>query len=119
MTIKVQVSDAFPLPPLASQQIVTAAGTTTVLPATQVLIFRKAVLSDSPFSLPAGVNGAKIRGFDETGLAGTMTATPFGTDKIMGVNGSFLVASSGGNPQSGGTFTLEYFSSILGWVAGP
>lgn len=101
---------------IPSVQIVTASGTTTVLPGTTDLIFRKSVASNSPFNLPPGVNGAKIKVSDETGLAGDMTANPSGTDNVMGVNTPTVVASSGGIPQSGGVAVLEYYSVILGWV---
>lgn len=100
----------------SSVQIVTAAGTTTVAPATTALIFRKSVASPSPFNLPPGVDGAEIRIIDETGLAGDMTATPAGADNVMGVNGPMVVASSGGSPQSGGVAVLNYYFAIGGWV---
>lgn len=99
-----------------SVQAVTAGGTTTVSSGTTALIFRKSVQSDSPFNLPAGVNGHTIEISDETGLAGDMTATPNGADKIMGVNGPMIVASSGGIAQSGGHAIMKYYTVISGWA---
>jgi len=116
MTIKVQVSDDFPAAPLNMTQTVTAAGTTTILAGTQLVVFNKSVQSDSPCQLPAGSNGMEIRFYDNTGLAGDISAIPNGTDKIMGVNASRVVGSSGGSAGTGATATLTYYSSVLGWV---
>lgn len=118
MTIKVQVSSSFPANPLPTgvTQIVATAGITTVLPTTRFLVFQKSVASPSPFNLPAGTNGAKIKVSDQTGLAQDMTAIPLGADKVMGENGPMIVASSGGTPQSGGVAVLEYNSEILDWI---
>lgn len=99
-----------------SVQAVTASGTTVVSASTTALIFRKATPSASPFTLPPGVNGHTIEVSDETGNSQDMTATPDGTDNIMGVNGPMIVASSGGIAQSGGVAILKYYSAITGWV---
>lgn len=118
MTIKVQVSSSFPANPLPTgvTQIVTAAGTTAVLATTRFLVFQKPVASPSLFNLPPGFNGAKIKVSDQTGLAQDMTANPSGADKVMGVNGPMIVASSGGTPQSGGVAVLEFNSEISDWI---
>lgn len=119
MTIKVQVSSNFPALPVETGaiQTVTAAGTTTILPATQTLIFNKSVASASPCNLPAGSTRDRVPLdiYDWTGKAGDITLTPAGIDQIMGAASPWTI-TSGGIAQSGGHQTLTYYNSIPGWL---
>lgn len=100
-----------------SVQVVTAAGTTVVASYTKMLIFNKSVATVSLCSLPSvlGRNLVSLEVYDFSGLAGDITLTPFGTEKIMGANSPWVIGS-GGVAQSGGAAVLVPVVSLLGWV---
>ena len=98
-------------------QIVTAAGPTVIFQPTQILVFNKASASVSPCSLPTvfGRDQIELEIYDWTGLAGDITLTPFGTEKIMGGTGPWTIGS-GGVAQSGGSVKMLALASLSGWL---
>lgn len=105
--------------PLSAIQTVTAAGTTVVLPTTQLVIFNKSIASPSAITLPSvllRVDGLGLEFYDYTGLAGDIILTPFGAQTIMGANSPWTIGS-GGLAQTGGSLKLISLISLLGWTA--
>ncbi len=97
-------------------QIITT-GNVTVLATDQIIVINKSIAGATSLQLPT-VNlrsNLPLWVFDWTGLAGDMTFLPSGTEKIMGVNASWIVGS-GGVPKSGGSLLLIPSITLQGWL---
>lgn len=98
-------------------QTVTSGGTVTILATTTLLIFNKSAPTASPCNLGSALlrDMLPLEIYDFTGLAGDITLTPFGTEKIMGDTTPWVIGS-GGAAQTGGSAKMVSLSSIAGWL---
>lgn len=97
-------------------QTITASGSQAIDATAQVVVINKTIASATPLTLPTvfGRDKVQLEIYDWTGLAGDMTLTPFGTEKIMGL--SSWIVGSGGVTGSGGSLKLLPLTDLTGWL---
>jgi len=108
-------------PSQGTTQIVTGAGTVTVLATDTLIAIKKAAPSATPINLPdvasRGGHGVQITDFSDNG--GPITITPAVGETIMG-SASIVLNSNGTGPLgTGGAITLYPNTDLDGWYIAP
>lgn len=97
-------------------QTITAAGSTTILSTTDLVIINKSVATVTPLQLGSVAlrSNRQLWVHDYTGIGGDITLTPFGSEKINSLS-SWAVASGGAG--MGGGLMLQPVEALSGWLA--